>query len=150
MNNIDFSKDPQDPSNGFYIDNELHYWEKILGKNQPDFPAGRKTSQKPETSGPKNRIVPDKNTPVYRVQSLKPKEKYNDFDLAKEIHRVIGEDYFLAEVARNIHVIVDKGLVTLRGSVFSEEEKILVSNKAEALAGAGKVRNLLEVMEDME
>jgi hyperosmotically inducible periplasmic protein len=48
-------------------------------------------------------------------------------------------------LAHNVKIVSANGSVTLRGPVKTEEEKTAVAGKAQAIAGAGKVNNQLEV-----
>jgi osmotically-inducible protein OsmY len=48
-------------------------------------------------------------------------------------------------MAHNIKIISTNGAVTLRGPVKSDQEKEVIASKAQAIAGADKVDNELEV-----
>jgi osmotically-inducible protein OsmY len=141
MNQINFYDEFNDKPQGFYFENEVYN----LDSNSSS--KGRKKDSSEEQK--KNRI--EDEDIGFGLKSFPKKNTFaKDHQLIEDIHDVIDQEYFLSDVARNIHVIAYKGRVTLRGSVYSEEEKTLVSNKAEAIAGAGKVNNLLEVIEEME
>lgn len=72
-------------------------------------------------------------------------ENTSDRDLAKQIRQTIVKDDSVSTYAHNIKVIVQNGTVTLKGPVRSDEEKQAIEAKAVAIAGAGKVKNQLEI-----
>jgi osmotically-inducible protein OsmY len=65
--------------------------------------------------------------------------------LAAQIRRAIVKDKSLSVMAHNIKIVVTNGEVTLRGPVKSDAEKATINSKAQAIAGAGKVHDQLEV-----
>lgn len=68
-----------------------------------------------------------------------------DRELAQKVRKAITADKTLSTYAHNVKVIVQDGMVTLKGPVRSDEEKTLVEAKATEVAGAGKVTNELTV-----
>jgi osmotically-inducible protein OsmY len=68
-----------------------------------------------------------------------------DLQLTAQIRRAIVKDDSLSMMAHNVKIISTNGAVILRGPVKSDEEKAAVASKAEAIAGADKVDNRLEV-----
>ena len=83
----------------------------------------------------------DKNSPTADRQKMNP----TDRDLAKRIRSAITDDKSLSTYAHNIKIVAQDGKVTLKGPVRSEEEKSAIETKATEVAGAGNVRNQLEV-----
>ena len=69
----------------------------------------------------------------------------SDSEIAKEIRRAIVSDKSLSTYAHNVKVIAQKGSVTLKGPVRSEEEKQAVVAKAKEVAGGDKVTDELSV-----
>jgi hyperosmotically inducible protein len=69
----------------------------------------------------------------------------SDVELARKIRRAVVQDHSLSMLAHNVKIISTNGSVMLRGPVKTEEEKTAIANKAQAIAGAGKVDNQLEV-----
>jgi hyperosmotically inducible periplasmic protein len=69
----------------------------------------------------------------------------SDVELTREIRRAVVKDHSLSMLAHNVKIVSANGSVTLRGPVKTEEEKTAVAGKAQAIAGAGKVNNQLEV-----
>jgi osmotically-inducible protein OsmY len=68
-----------------------------------------------------------------------------DLHLTAAIRRAIVKDGSLSMMAHNIKIISTNGAVTLRGPVKSDQEKEVIASKAQAIAGADKVDNQLEV-----
>ncbi|NKE71349.1 BON domain-containing protein [Candidatus Manganitrophus noduliformans] len=68
-----------------------------------------------------------------------------DVETTRKIRKKITEDDSLSTTAKNVKIITQEGKVTLRGPVNSPAEKEKIAEKAEQIAGAGKVENELEV-----
>ena len=73
------------------------------------------------------------------------KENRPDREITREIRRSITQDKALSTYAKNIKVITQNGNVTLRGPVRSEEERKTIEAKANEVAGAGHVKNELQI-----
>ena len=69
----------------------------------------------------------------------------SDVELTREIRRAVVKDDSLSTLAHNVKIITDNGMVTLRGPVKTEQEKVAIANKAQEIAGPNKVENQLEV-----
>jgi osmotically-inducible protein OsmY len=72
-------------------------------------------------------------------------EAKSDRTLTQKIRQAVVADKSLSMTAHNVKIITANGVVTLRGPVKSDEERQRVAAKAEQLAGAGNVKNYLEV-----
>jgi hyperosmotically inducible periplasmic protein len=68
-----------------------------------------------------------------------------DVELTREIRRSVIKDHSLSMMAHNVKIVTANGNVTLRGPVETEDEKNDIASKAQAIAGADKVDNQLEV-----
>jgi hyperosmotically inducible periplasmic protein len=68
-----------------------------------------------------------------------------DVELTREIRRSVVKDQSLSMMAHNVKIVAANGNVTLRGPVKTEDEKNEIASKAQAIAGADKVDNQLEV-----
>jgi osmotically-inducible protein OsmY len=68
-----------------------------------------------------------------------------DIALTSKIRRAVMKDDALSTAAHNVKIISVNGVVTLRGPVNNEQEKTAIGSKAEAIAGANKVENQLQV-----
>ena len=69
----------------------------------------------------------------------------SDVELTRQIRRAVVKDDSLSMQAHNVKIVVSNGAVTLRGPVKTEQEKVAIANKAQAIAGPNKVDNQLEV-----
>lgn len=69
----------------------------------------------------------------------------SDVELTREIRRAVVKDSSLSTLAHNVKIVSVNGSVTLRGPVKTVEEKTVIASKAQAIAGADKVVNQLEV-----
>lgn len=70
----------------------------------------------------------------------------NDVTITRKIRRELTKDKSLSIYGRNVKVITQDGIVTLKGEVRSEEEKTSIANHAAAVAGGtDKVTNELTV-----
>ena len=99
-----------------------------------------------------NQYPPGDNTKVnQRDQSQneatadKQKENTIDRQLAQQIRRALVKDKSLSTNAHNIKVIVQNGVVTLKGPVNSDSEKQAVETKAAQIVGSDKVTSQIEI-----
>lgn len=72
-------------------------------------------------------------------------EKKADRELTQKIRQAVMDDESLSTSAHNVKIISVDGVVTLRGPVHSAKEKNAIAAKATKIAGAGKVKNQLEI-----
>jgi len=78
--------------------------------------------------------------------AAQPTDKASDRMMTKKIRRSLLADKSLSMSAHNVKIATQDGMVTLRGTVNSEEEKQSVAAKAAEVAGsADKVTNELTV-----
>jgi osmotically-inducible protein OsmY len=68
-----------------------------------------------------------------------------DVDLTRRVRQAVVKDKSLSTTAKNIKIITNNGVVTLRGPVKSEQERDKIAAKAQQIAGAKQVENHLEV-----
>ena len=71
-----------------------------------------------------------------------------DDDLDSDIQDAIGRDTSLSDVADNIQVTVEDGIVTIEGEVYNKREKMTVGDLAAGLAGEDNVNNNLRVIDN--
>jgi osmotically-inducible protein OsmY len=69
----------------------------------------------------------------------------SDQQSAQMVRQAIKDDQSLSTVARDIHVTVKDGTVTLEGQVSTEQQLNLATNTAGAVAVDEKVKNRMEV-----
>ncbi len=82
-------------------------------------------------------------------QTLTPQDQKNtkdDVELTATIRKAITDDKEMSFNARNVKVITNEGVVTLRGPVADEGEKSAIERKAKSVAGVARVDNQLEVV----
>ncbi len=70
----------------------------------------------------------------------------SDRMLTKKIRQALVADKSLSTYGRNVKIITNDGMVTLKGPVHSEDEKTTIASKAAEVAGSpGKVTNQLTI-----
>lgn len=73
-----------------------------------------------------------------------------DAQLAAKIHQALLDDKALSGYASTIKIIVNDGLVSLKGAVKSDADKKAIGEKTDAIAGAKNVMNNLFVSASAE
>ena len=68
-----------------------------------------------------------------------------DIEITANIRKAVVGDDTLSTNAKNVKIITQGGIVTLRGPVKSESEKASVAAKAKNVAGVSRVNNQLEI-----
>ena len=68
-----------------------------------------------------------------------------DTQITASIRRAVMKDDSLSMTAKNVKIITENGVVTLRGPVKSEAEKAKIAELAKSAAGQMKIENQLEV-----
>jgi osmotically-inducible protein OsmY len=72
-------------------------------------------------------------------------ESSADIDTTAAIRRAIVHDDSLSMMAKNVKIITENGVITLRGPVKSTAEKAKIAQLAKTHAGSAKVEDQLEV-----
>jgi hyperosmotically inducible protein len=72
-------------------------------------------------------------------------ESEADRTITQNIRKALTADDSLSANAKNVKIITNEGVVTLRGPVNSEKEKAAIETKAKQVAGVKNVDNQLEV-----
>jgi osmotically-inducible protein OsmY len=83
-----------------------------------------------------------------QAQPAQPAQATPDSQLAAKIHKAISDDKAVAGYAQTIKIVVNDGLVSLKGSVRSEADKKALGAKADAIAGEKNVMNNLVIVGD--
>jgi len=73
------------------------------------------------------------------------KNTVNDREIMQKIRKAVMDDKSLSTYAHNVKIISQKGKVTLKGPVRSDEEKTTVAKLATDVAGAGNVTDEITV-----
>jgi len=68
-----------------------------------------------------------------------------DTQVTASIRRAVMKDDSLSTTAKNVKIITENGVVTLRGPVKSSAEKAKIAELAKSAAGQMKIMNQLEV-----
>lgn len=68
-----------------------------------------------------------------------------DREITANIRKAVVADDSLSINAQNVKIIAVNGVVTLRGPVKSEKEKMGIEAKAKEVAGVKSVANLIEI-----
>src|SRR3954470_21880914 len=72
-------------------------------------------------------------------------ESSPDIKTTAAIRRAVVGDKSLSMAAKNVKIITENGVVTLRGPVNNDEEKTKIAELAQSAAGNAKIDNQLEV-----
>ena len=68
-----------------------------------------------------------------------------DVNMTQEVRRALVNDSTLSVLAKNVTVVSKDGVVTLRGTVPSDAERVQIGAIAESVAGVHSVVNEIEV-----
>jgi hyperosmotically inducible protein len=90
---------------------------------------------------PDNTKVNKNETPTADQQ----KETKADRDLAAKIRKSVTDDKSLSTYAHNVKIIVQSGVVTLKGPVRSDAERQSIQEKAKQFVNASAIRNEMTV-----
>ena len=89
-----------------------------------------------------------KNVRDREDRTLTPMDQSNkkeDIDVTANIRKALMDDGSLSTNARNVKIITRDGVVTLRGPVDTEQEKVAIARTAQSVAGVRRVDNQLEI-----
>jgi hypothetical protein len=88
---------------------------------------------------------PNQDPDPGQVTADQQKSNKPDRDLTQKIRKSVYADKSLSMAAHNVKIISRDGMVTLKGTVKSDEEKKAIEDKATEVAGQGKVTSELTV-----
>jgi hyperosmotically inducible periplasmic protein len=89
------------------------------------------------------RNVRDRNDATKTAEDQSENEA--DRTITQNIRKTINSDESLSTNAKNVKIITNDGIVTLRGPVKSEKEKVDIEAKAKQVSGVKRVDNQLEI-----
>ena len=75
----------------------------------------------------------------------KAKDNVNDREIMQKIRKSVVDDKSLSTYAHNVKIVSQRGKVTLKGPVRTEDEKKTIEQLATDVAGAGNVVNQLTI-----
>lgn len=101
-----------------------------------------------QNHAPDNTAVNKQDRDTQQPTADRAKNNSSDRDLAKHIRRDVVHDKSLSTYGHDVKIIADRGKVTLRGPVHSEDEKHAIEEHARKYAGDGNVTNELTVKQD--
>jgi osmotically-inducible protein OsmY len=102
-------------------------------------------AQNPPPAAPDNSGVNVRDRNPEAMTAGQQSNAKGDVELTRKIRRAVVKDNSLSMMAHNVKIISANGRVVLRGPVKTEGEKAAIASKAQAIAGADKVDNQLEV-----
>ncbi|MGI9087221.1 MAG: BON domain-containing protein [Chthoniobacterales bacterium] len=102
--------------------------------------AQDKSSPAADNSARNERDRQDQTKTSFDQSNKKP-----DIDVTAAIRRAVMHEDALSMTAKNVKIITENGVVTLRGPVNSAAEKAKIGELAMANAGQAKIDNQLEV-----
>ena len=73
------------------------------------------------------------------------KNNKDDVALTAKVRKAIMDDKTLSVTAKNVKIIAQNGMITLKGEVKTEEEKNTIASRARDIAGANQVSDLITV-----
>jgi hyperosmotically inducible protein len=102
-------------------------------------------AQNPTPVPPDNSAINARDRNPQAMTAGQQSNASSDVELTRKVRRAVVNDHSLSMLAHNIKIISANGSVILRGPVKTEEERAAIARKAQAIAGAGKVDNQLEI-----
>ena len=79
------------------------------------------------------------------VTPMDQSNKKEDVDVTASIRKALMDDGTLSTNGRNVKIITRDGIVTLRGPVDSDQERVAIARTAQSVAGVRRVDNQLEI-----
>jgi len=98
---------------------------------------------KPQAPAPDNTRT--NKTDSAKTTADQQHQSRSDVEITREIRQLLTKDKALSVYAKNVKIVSDKGDVTLSGPVHSDDEKKSIEAKAVQIAGAGHVKNLIQI-----
>lgn len=94
---------------------------------------------------PDNSKVNERDRQPGATTADQQKSSKGDLEITRKVRQAIVKDKTLSTYARNIKVVTEGGVVSLRGPVRTSDEKVAIETIAVQVAGEGNVRNELEI-----
>ena len=96
----------------------------------------------PDNSAINERDRPDGSKTADRQAST---GKKHDVELVRMIRQDLTNDYSLSTYGKNVKILSQDGVITLRGPVRTREEKLQIGSTAKKTAGVNRVNNQLQI-----
>lgn len=108
-----------------------------------NFPGTCLAVDKPEIIGPPQDKTVNVAGPLAERQTVGTKEER---ETTRNIWQAIDDDQTLPkEIQKNVAIMTDRGVVTLKGHVRTEQEKQMVEQKASQAAGNNRINSELTI-----
>ena len=79
------------------------------------------------------------------VTPMDQSNRKEDLDVTASIRKALMDDDTLSTNGRNVKIITRDGIVTLRGPVDSDQERVASARTAQSVAGVRRIDNQLEI-----
>ena len=79
------------------------------------------------------------------VTPMDQSNRKEDLDVTASIRKALMDDDTLSTNGRNVKIITRDGIVTLRGPVDSDQERVAIARTAQSVAGVRRIDNQLEI-----
>ncbi len=96
-------------------------------------------------NAPDNTGINERDRDRTAVTPMDQNNSRADMDATQAIRKDIMSDDSLSMTAKNVKIITENGVITLRGPVKTEGEKAEIEARARALAGNRRVDNMIDV-----
>ncbi len=80
-----------------------------------------------------------------KITAGQQSETKEDREITQQIRQAVVDDESLSIYAHNVKIITVDGMVTLKGPVRSEDEKIAIEEKAIQIVGENKINSEIEI-----
>jgi hyperosmotically inducible periplasmic protein len=107
--------------------------------------AGVAQTSPPPSPAPDNSKVNERDRQPDATTADQQKNSKGDLEITRKVREAIVKDKSLSTYAHNVKVVTQGGVVTLRGPVRTNDEKVAIEKITVQVAGAGNVRNELEI-----
>jgi hyperosmotically inducible periplasmic protein len=107
--------------------------------------AGNAVAQQEKAPAADNTKTNQRDRDKAAVTADQAKNNLTDREIMQKIRKAVMDDKSLSTYAHNAKIVSQKGKVTLKGPVRSDEEKQTLERLANDVAGAGNVTNQLTV-----
>jgi hyperosmotically inducible periplasmic protein len=107
--------------------------------------AGNAVAQQEKAPAADNTKVNQRDRNKAEATADRAKDNVNDREIMQKIRKAVVDDKALSTYAHNVKIVSQKGKVTLKGPVRSDEEKQTIERMATEVAGAGNVTNQLTI-----
>ena len=107
--------------------------------------AGNAVAQQEKAPAADNTKTNQRDRDKAAVTADQAKNNLTDREIMQKIRKAVIDDKSLSTYAHNAKIVSQKGKVTLKGPVRSDEEKQTLERLANEVAGAGNVTNQLTV-----